>query len=99
MSKQEASNCSAYPTIPRNIFAGGETMGTKKATATSGFLTTIEFAAAIRRSDQTIRKLHCQTGEAFGIKPSKVGRLLLWPVASVNALLSGASHPVTSDAA
>ena len=74
-------------------------MGTKKTTSTSGFLTTIEFAAAIRRSDQTIRKLHCQTGEAFGIKPRKVGRLLLWPVASVNALLVGASHPVTSDAA
>jgi len=52
-------------------------------------LTTGQFAAAIGRSSQTIRSHHCRTGEAFGIRPRKVGRLLLWPAAQVAALLDG----------
>ena len=52
-------------------------------------LTTGQFAAAIGRSAQTVRAHHCRTGEAFGIRPRKVGRLLLWPADQVEALLDG----------
>ncbi len=50
-------------------------------------LTTDQFAAAIGRASQTIRSHHCRTGEAFGVRPHKVGRLLLWPTDKVSALL------------
>jgi hypothetical protein len=59
-----------------------------KSIAKGAFMTTIEFAAQVCRSDQTIRKLHSQTGEAFGVRPIKVGRLLLWPVADVQRVLT-----------
>ncbi len=52
---------------------------------------TAEFARAVNRSSQTIRKNYCTTGECFGIRPVKFGNRLLWPVASVAALLSGGS--------
>lgn len=50
-------------------------------------LTTAKFASAIGRSAQTIRAHHCRTGQAFGIRPVKVGRLLLWPADEVAGLL------------
>ncbi len=59
------------------------------ATQPPANLTTGQFAAAIGRASQTIRSQHCRTGEAFGIKPKKVGRLLLWPADKVAALLDG----------
>lgn len=59
------------------------------ATQPPANLTTGQFAAAIGRSSQTIRSHHCRTGEAFGIRPRKVGRLLLWPADQVAALLDG----------
>lgn len=52
-------------------------------------VTTAEFARAITRANQTIRKNYCLTGEAFGIKPVKIGNRLLWPVSRVAALLNG----------
>lgn len=52
-------------------------------------LTTGQFAAAIGRSAQTVRAHHCRTGEAFGIRPRKVGRLLLWPASEVAKLVDG----------
>ena len=52
---------------------------------------TAEFARAVNRSSQTIRKNYCTTGECFGIRPVKFGNRLLWPVASVAALLIGGS--------
>ena len=52
-------------------------------------LTTGQFAAAIGRAPQTILSHHCRTGEAFGIRPRKVGRLLLWPSDQVAALING----------
>ena len=52
-------------------------------------LTTGQFAAAIGRAPQTILSHHCRNGEAFGIRPRKVGRLLLWPADQVAALLDG----------
>ena len=52
-------------------------------------LTTGQFAEAIGHSARTIRMYHFRKGEAFGIRPRKVGRLLLWPAAQVAALLDG----------
>jgi len=57
--------------------------------AATSLITTNMFAARVLRSPQTIRILHCKNGEAFGIKPIKIGRLLLWPADQVDALLSG----------
>ncbi|MDP1525054.1 MAG: hypothetical protein Q8M20_04550 [Rhodocyclaceae bacterium] len=48
-----------------------------------------EFAHAVNRAGQTIRKNYCLTGECFGIRPVKIGGRLLWPVAQIAALLTG----------
>ncbi len=50
---------------------------------------TAEFAKAVNRATQTIRKNYCLAGECFGIRPVKFGNRLLWPVAEIAALLSG----------
>lgn len=50
---------------------------------------TSEFARATNRAPQTVRKNYCLTGECFGIRPVKFGNRLLWPVASIAALLTG----------
>ena len=50
---------------------------------------TAEYAHALTRASQTIRKNYCLTGECYGIRPVKVGNRLLWPVAAVAKLLSG----------
>lgn len=50
---------------------------------------TPEFAHVFSRATQTVLKNHCLTGECFGIRPIKVGKLLLWPVAEIAALLNG----------
>lgn len=52
-------------------------------------LTTAEFARAVSRAPQTLRKNYCLTGECFGIRPVKVGNRLLWPVAEIAVLLNG----------
>lgn len=51
-------------------------------------LQTAEFARAINRTSQTVRKNYCLTGHCFGIKPVKFGNRLLWPVTDVASLLS-----------
>ena len=53
------------------------------------FLTTGEFARALNRAPQTVRKNLCIAGHAYGIRPLKVGGRLLWPVAEVAKLLQG----------
>ncbi len=50
---------------------------------------TNEFARAVNRASQTVRKSYCLTGECFGIRPVKFGNRLLWPVAETAALLNG----------
>ncbi len=50
---------------------------------------TSEFARAVNKAPQTIRKNYCLTGECFGIRPIKVGNALLWPVSEVAELLVG----------
>lgn len=52
-------------------------------------LTTKEFSVALNKAEQTIRKLHCLTGEAYGIRPSKIGNQLQWSVQQVAVLLTG----------
>lgn len=49
---------------------------------------TAEFARAVNRASQTIRKNYCLTGECFGIRPVKFGNRLLWPVAEITELLN-----------
>lgn len=56
---------------------------------TPRFYDTSEFAKAICRESQTIRKNLCLTGEAYGIRPHKIGGRLLWPAKQVEKLLSG----------
>ena len=52
-------------------------------------INTGEFAHAVGRVAQTIRKNYYLTGTCFGIRPVKFGNRLLWPVADISALLSG----------
>jgi len=63
------------------------------------FLTTRELAKALNKQGQTIRKLHCLRGEAYGIRPTKIGAQLNWPVASVAAVLNGEAPTATAAAA
>jgi hypothetical protein len=53
------------------------------------YITTEEYAVAVTRKSQTVRKNYCLTGECYGIRPVKIGNRLLWPVSEIAALLSG----------
>jgi hypothetical protein len=48
-----------------------------------------EYAKVTTHAAQTIRKNYSTTGHCFGIRPRKVGNILLWPVAEIAALLQG----------
>lgn len=50
---------------------------------------TQEFAIAVNKQSQTIRKNYCLNGHCYGIRPKKIGNALLWPVAEIERLLSG----------
>lgn len=52
-------------------------------------LETRQFAQVIGRDTHTIHSHHCRTEQAFGIKPIKVGRMLLQPSDKVEALIYG----------
>lgn len=52
-------------------------------------ITTPEFAQVFNVKPQTVRKNYCLTGEAYGIRPTKIGNRLLWSVAKVAAKLRG----------
>lgn len=52
-------------------------------------ITTDEFAQAINVASQTVRKNYCLTGEAYGIKPVKIGNRLLWGVERIAERLKG----------
>jgi hypothetical protein len=53
------------------------------------YIRTSEFAHAMSRATQTVLKNHCITGECFGLRPIKRGKLLLWSVAGIAQILSG----------
>jgi len=53
------------------------------------FITTAEFSQVISKAIQTIRKENSLKGEAFGIKPLKIGNRLLWSVEAIANLLRG----------
>jgi hypothetical protein len=48
---------------------------------------THEYAKAIGKSSQTIRKNYCVDGEVYGLRPVKIGGRLLWSVKDIAALL------------
>lgn len=52
------------------------------------FITTAEFSRVISKAIQTIRKENSLKGQAFGIKPLKIGNRLLWSVDRIAALLN-----------
>jgi hypothetical protein len=53
-------------------------------------ITTPEVAQVFNVASQTIRKNYCLTGEAYGIRPTKIGNRLLWSVAQIAQKLRGA---------
>ena len=50
---------------------------------------TSEFARAVNKAPQTIRKNYCLNGQCFGIRPVKIGNALLWKVTDIASLLAG----------
>jgi len=52
-------------------------------------LATRDAAAALGKSSQTLRKLYCHQGHAYGIKPLKIGGRLAWRVADLLRVLQG----------
>jgi hypothetical protein len=52
-------------------------------------VTTTELAKAFNISSQTVRKNYCLTGNCYGIKPTKLGNKLLWPVEKIALRLKG----------
>jgi hypothetical protein len=52
-------------------------------------ITTPEIAQVFNVASQTVRKNYSLTGEAYGIKPTKIGNRLLWSVAQIAEKLRG----------
>jgi len=52
---------------------------------------TDEFAAALGKAPQTIRKLSCLHGAAYGVRPVRLpgSNRLLWPAREIAKLLTG----------
>jgi len=63
--------------------------GLLKLAAGRDLISTDEYAIVINKASQTVRKTYCLTGQAFGIKPVKVGNRLLWNVEDVAGVLRG----------
>lgn len=54
-------------------------------------ITTPEFAQVFNVQPQTVRKNYCLTGQAYGIRPVKIGSRLLWSVVQIAQKLKGAA--------
>jgi hypothetical protein len=52
-------------------------------------ITTPEIAQVFNVASQTVRKNYSLTGEAYGIRPTKIGNRLLWSVAKIAEKLRG----------
>jgi hypothetical protein len=61
-----------------------------EALPTSAVLNTRDAAAALGKSGQTLRKLYCTQGHAYGIRPLKIGARLAWRVADLLRIVQGA---------
>lgn len=70
-------NQPAFPAALAEVAAGRDHIKTE------------EFALAVGRARQTIRKNYHLSGHCFGVRPIKFGKRLLWPVREIAALLSG----------
>jgi len=55
----------------------------------SHVLATRDAASMLGRSSQTLRKLYCTQGHAYGIKPLKIGGRLAWRVCDLQRVLQG----------
>lgn len=55
----------------------------------SAVLMTRDAAAFLGKSGQTLRKLYCQQGHAYGIRPLKIGGRLAWRAGDLLALVNG----------
>jgi len=53
-------------------------------------INTSEFAQIFNVASQTVRKNFSLTGEAYGIRPTKIGNRLLWSVEKIAQRLKGA---------
>ena len=58
-----------------------------KISGNRDLVSTNEYATLIDKTAQTIRKNYCLTGEAFGIRPIKIGNRLMWRVNDVARLI------------
>ena len=65
-------------------------LGLAKIAGARDYILTAEFGLVIGRNGQTIRKNLCLTGEAYGVRPRKIGGRLLWPVADIARILEAA---------
>ena len=74
------NNKTIYLEIPQGLssLAGGRDL-----------IPTKSFSKAINKAEQTIRKEYCLKGEAFGIRPIKLGNQLFWPVTERAKLIRG----------
>ena len=58
-----------------------------KVASNRDLISTHEYGTLIDKTAQTIRKNYCLTGEAFGIRPIKIGNRLMWRVNDVARLI------------
>ena len=58
----------------------------------SAVLQTADAAAFLGKSSQTLRKLYCQQGHAYGVRPLKIGGRLAWRAGDLLALVTPGSR-------
>ena len=63
------------------------TTALSKVAVNRDLISTYEYGTLIDKASQTIRKNYCQTGEAFGLRPIKIGNRLMWRVNDVARLI------------
>jgi hypothetical protein len=64
--------------------------GLAKLASNRDLITTSEFAQILSIKPQTIHRNYCLSGEAYGVKPIKIGNRLLWSVEKIAERLRGA---------
>jgi hypothetical protein len=72
---------------PIETYRNGLPPALEKIAGSRDHISTAEFARYITHASQTIRKNYCLTGKAFGVRPTKLGGRLLWPVHDIAQLL------------